>query len=131
MSKIKNNKILKLIFLQILILFILIGLYLFFNSNLDDLIMPKCFWNENYGVLCPSCGATRCLQNLFAGNIINAFYYNPFICMLAIYLIVLDIVYFVNTIFNKNILKFIYPKWWYVIIYFSIWAIYTIIINVI
>ncbi len=129
MLKITKNKVSKLILSQLAIILAFIFLYFFFNSNLDN-IMPSCFWKEHFNVICPSCGATRCLQNFFAGNFLVSLSYNPFVFVLIIYLILLDIVYVFNNVFNKHVFKFLYPKWWYVIIYFSIWAISTVIYNV-
>lgn len=35
-----------------------------------------CFWNEKYGILCPSCGATRATLSILKGDILKAFNYN-------------------------------------------------------
>ena len=124
-----NNKYLKLLLIQLAILLVLVFIFVFANSPLVD-IAPSCFWQENYGFNCPSCGATRCVTNFINGNFSLAFSYNPFLFILIVYLFLLDLLYIINTILNKKYLRFFYPKWWYVIIYFSLWAIYTIIINV-
>ena len=126
---IKNNKYFKLLLIQLAILLVLVFIFGFVHSPLIN-IMPHCFWKENYGFYCPSCGSTRCVSSLINGDISSAFSYNPFTFILIIYLFLLDLLYIINTISNKTHLKIFYPKWWYIIIYFSLWAIYTIIINV-
>ena len=46
-------------------------------------------------------------------------------------LYVLYLIYLFNTIFNKNLLHFLYPnKWWKIVGFFVIWIIYTIILNI-
>ena len=125
----QNNKYLKLLLIQLVIAFVLVFIFVFANSSLINLI-PPCFWLENYGFYCPSCGSTRCVISIMHGDFSSAFFYNPFLFILIIYLFLLDLLYIINTILNKKYLKFFYPKWWYVIIYFSLWAIYTIIINI-
>lgn len=130
LNKIKNNKFLKLTSIQVIIFTILIIIIFFVKTKLIHFI-PNCYWQENYGIICPSCGSTRCIINLVNGNLKLAFFYNPFLFILIIYLLLLDLLYIINTIWNKKYLKFFYPKWYYIIIYFSLWAIYTIYINII
>lgn len=61
----------------------------------------------------------------------DAFLFNPFLVVLIFYLLFLDILYIVNVIFDKKILKVFYPKWWYIVIYFVLWFLYTIYINIV
>lgn len=124
-----RRKRLKLLLLQISILLFIIALFIFVNSKYVNLT-PKCFWKENYGIICPGCGATRCITSLLHGDLISSFKFNPFLFILVIYLIILDIVYTINTFFNADILKILYPKWWYVAIYGILWGGYTIILNI-
>ena len=130
LNKIKNNKFLKLILIQIIILIVLMLTILFIKSTLIHLV-PNCYWQENYGIICPSCGSTRCVINLINGNFKVSFFYNPFLFILIIYLFLLDLIYIINTIWNKKYLESFYPKWYYIIVYFSLWVFYTIIINII
>ena len=39
--------------------------------------IPTCIINQNFGILCPSCGGTRCVTNLILGNIKESFLYHP------------------------------------------------------
>ena len=129
MKNFLNKKYSKLIIIQISIIVLLAMIFIFVNSPFKNLT-PSCYWKENYNITCPSCGGTRCIANFINGNFRDAFFYNPFLFILIVYLFLLDLLYIINTILNKKYLRFFYPKWWYVIIYFSLWAIYTIIINV-
>ncbi len=126
---IKNNKYLKLLLIQLSIVFVLVFIFVFTKSSLVNII-PLCFWKINYGFYCPSCGSTRCVISLINFDFSSAFSYNTFLFILIMYLFLLDLLYIINTIFNKSYLKIFYPKWYYVIIYFSLWAIYTVIINI-
>ena len=124
-----DKKYSKLIIIETSIIALITVRFLFVNSNLINLI-PPCFWKENFNLTCPSCGSTRCIISLFSGDFIQSFTYNPFLFILIVYLFLLNLLYIINTILDKKYFKFFYPKWWYVIIYFSLWAIYTIILNV-
>ena len=129
MKNFLNKKYSKLIIIQFSIIALLVMIFIFVNSPFRNFV-PNCYWKENYNLTCPSCGATRCVTNFINSNFKVAFFYNPFLFILIVYLFLLDLLYIINTISGKKYLKFFYPKWWYVIIYFSLWAIYTIIINV-
>ena len=129
MKNFLNKKYSKLIIIQFSIIALLVMIFIFVNSPFRNFV-PNCYWKENYNITCPSCGATRCVTNFINSNFKVAFFYNPFLFILIVYLFLLDLLYIINTISGKKYLKFFYPKWWYVIIYFSLWAIYTIIINV-
>ena len=110
-----NKKYFKLIIIEFSIIAILAMIFIFVNSSFINLA-PKCFWLENYNLICPSCGSTRCIINLVNGDFISSFFYNPFLFILIIYLLLLNLLYIINTIFHKKYLKFFYPKWWYVCI---------------
>ena len=130
MKSLLNKKYSKLIFIEFSIIISLIIIFIFVKSSFIN-FMPSCYWLKNYGFICPGCGSTRCIVNFIQGNFITSFLYNPFLFVLITYLLLLNLLYIINTILDKKFFKFFYPKWWYIIIYFSIWAIYTIIINII
>lgn len=45
---------------------------------------PECFFYSNFGILCPTCGATRCVFNFFSFNFGLSFAYNQYIfCLIA------------------------------------------------
>ena len=107
---------------------ILIGLYFFVNSKYISVI-PKCWIHSTTGLLCPSCGGTRCIINIFNGNLIQAFKSHAIFFMGIVYLLIVNIIYLINLNKSKKILTWIYPKYWYAIIFSITLVIYTIIIN--
>ena len=119
----------KMLCIQIIIIIVIVLLYLIIKSPLIEMV-PNCWINETFGMLCPSCGATRCLINLVKGNIINAFKFHPVFFLTIMYLLILDIVYIINTITNRNKCKWIHPKPYYCIIWAVILVIFTISRNV-
>ncbi len=46
--------------------------------------IPPCVFLER-GILCPSCGGTRCIQSFFSGDISEAFYYNAYFAAMIFY----------------------------------------------
>ena len=125
------KKYYKLIIIQIIIIISLLLTYLFIKLGFTK-YLPECYWLANYNFYCPSCGATRCVINLVNGDFLQAFLSNPFLFILIMYLLFVDLLYIFNTIFNKNYLHCLYPnKWWKIVSFFAIWIIYTIVINII
>lgn len=125
---IMNLKIKKLIISEITISLSILMLYFICNSNLLNLV-PKCIVNENFNILCPSCGATRCVICIFNLEFLNAFLYNPLIFVLIIYFILLNFIYIYNTLFNKKALRLLYYKNIYIILIISI-LLFTIFRNI-
>ena len=121
-----NKKSLIIIVSEIICLIIL---YAFIKSRYIGLI-PECWIYKNTGILCPSCGGTRCVVYLLKGNFIKAFYSNMVFFIGIVYLFITNIVYIINLNKNKKILTWIYPKYWYSIIFAIILVMYTILRNV-
>lgn len=119
----------KILLIQFFILLFLGCAFLFFKFA-PDFLFPSCFWLENFGIICPSCGATRSFQSLFEGDFVSAFFYNPFIFVLFFYLLILDVIYSFNNLLGKNYFKFLYPKPWKIILFFVLWFFYVIFINI-
>lgn len=65
-------------------------------------LLPDCPFNK-FSLLCPSCGGTRAVFNLFSGNFSVAFHYNQFFVLLCIYLI--SVMIFANLGFLFKIQK--------------------------
>lgn len=120
-----NKKRIIIIALEMLIL---IGVYIFINSKYI-LIMPKCWIYNKTGLLCLSCGGTRCIINIFKGNLIQAFTSHVIFFIAIIYLLIINIIYIINIDKPKKILTTIYPKPWYTIVFAITLVIYTIIRN--
>ena len=110
-------------------LIILIGIATILNTNLVNYI-PQCWIYQTTGILCPGCGGTRCIVNLFQGNIKEALFSHMIFFITIIYLLICNIVYIINLNKKKKIATWIYPKYWYSIIFVIILLIYTIIRNI-
>lgn len=54
-------------------------------------MMPPCWLYVSFGIPCPMCGSTRCLEAMLVGRVFEAFRLNPFFAtaMAAALLIVL------------------------------------------
>ncbi len=117
-----------LIILTIEIISIII-LYIFINSEYIKLI-PECWIHKNTGLLCPSCGGTRCVAYIMKGDFASAFFSNMVFFIGIVYLFITNIVYIINLNRNKKILTWIYPKYWYSIVFAIILVMYTILRNV-
>lgn len=107
----------------------LIILYIFINSKYIEL-MPECWIHKKTGILCPSCGGTRCVVYLLKGDFIKAFFSNTVFFITIVYLFITNLVYIINLNKNKKILTWIYPKYWYSIVFAIILVMYTILRNV-
>ena len=123
-TKIKNYQI-------ILIEFIILIIMSFIINCKYITGVSQCYIFQNTGILCPSCGGTRCIQSLLQGDIVSSFHYNFVITFVAIYLVILNIVYLINRNKDeeKKVLTWIYPKYWYTIVLAVILIIYTVLRN--
>ena len=120
-----NKKQITIVGIEILIIILL---YIFINSKFIKLI-PSCWVCDSIGLLCPACGGTRCIINIFKGNFVQAFFSHMVFFVSIVYLFIVNIVYIININREKKILKWIYPKYWYVIIFAIALVIYTIVRN--
>ena len=132
MKKIKRGKMKektkKMLWLELGIIFLVLILFIIIKYNLFTFI-PSCILKEKLGILCPSCGGTRCVINLLNGNYIESFSYHPIFFITIIYLCIVNILYIVNSLKKKEIATFLYPKTTFWIIFVIILIIYTIIRN--
>lgn len=89
--QINRNKLLKYIRLVIYILMIIFILLLKYTNTIKFV----CFINENYGILCPTCGITRAIAALSNFNFSLAVqrnaYFTLILCPIFIVLVVDDI----------------------------------------
>lgn len=107
---------------------LLITLYGFINSEYIE-ILPKCWVYESLGLFCPACGGTRCLINLLKYNWRGAFFSHMVFFLGIGYLIVINFVYLINLSREKKIMTWIYPKFWYVIVFAILLIFHTIMRN--
>ena len=110
-------------------LLLIILLKIFINSPIIQYI-PECIAYKYLHIYCPSCGGTRCINNILQGDFIQAFNNHSIFFITIIYLVLINIIYLINLNRKNKILTFIYPKYWYTIIFAVLVAIYTIIRNV-
>lgn len=124
-----NSKIKKMLQLELGILFLVLIIFIIVKTNLIY-IMPNCLINTYLGILCPSCGGTRCVINLIQGNFMQSFLYHPIFFITIIYLMLVNILYIINVFKKKEVLTFLYPKTKFWIIFIIILLIFTIIRNI-
>lgn len=103
-------------------------LYSFMNSNYLEAI-PQCWVYDTIGILCPACGGTRCVINLLKGNWLEAFFSHMVFFVGIMYLLIVNIVYLINLNRDKKIGTWVYPKYWYAIVFAILLIIYTIVRN--
>lgn len=120
-----NKKSIRIIGIEIIGLIMLYG---FINSGYLAII-PPCWVQQTTGLLCPACGGTRCVIFLLKVNWTQAFFSHMIFFIGILYLLVINIVYLINLNKEKKILTWIYPKYWYAIIFAVMLIIYTIIRN--
>lgn len=123
-----NSKIKKMLKLELGILFLVLIIFIIVKNNLIN-IMPKCLINTYLGILCPSCGGTRCVINLVQGNFKQSFLYHPVFFVTIIYLMLVNILYIVNSFRKKEILTVLYPKTKFWLAFCIIIIIFTICRN--
>ena len=115
-------KIKKMLQLELGILFLVLIIFIIARTKLIYL-MPNCLFNTYFGILCPSCGGTRCVINLLHGNFVQSFLYHPVFFITIIYLMLVNILYIINSFRKREVLTFLYPKT-------KFWIIFTIIILI-
>lgn len=124
-----NKKIKNMLLLELGIIFLVLIIFMIIKLNIIKYI-PSCLIKENLGILCPSCGGTRCIINLVKGNFKASFIYHPIFFITIIYLFVVNIIYIINSFRKKNIAIFLYPKMKFWIIFLIIIGIYTLLRNI-
>ena len=123
-----NNKIKKMLLLELGIIILVLIIFIIIKLNLLQ-YMPECFIKHTFGILCPSCGGTRCVINFILGNFRLSFSYHPIFFITIIYLILTNILYIINTFRKAEIATFLYPKTKFWIVFLIILLIYTILRN--
>ena len=111
-------------------LFVVVGLCLvliYVNINpATSYLMPKCLFKMLTGYDCPSCGGQRALHALLNGRVYDAFMLNPFLFLVAPYIlavlyssfsksmVAMKIKPFVSHYVTISIYLFVYILWWVV-----------------
>ena len=117
-EKIKKSK--KILFIIIL----LSSIYLYLNKRFSFYI--PCIFHKITHLYCPGCGITRMIISIFKLNFYQAFRYNPLMFILAPFLVIYEIIYYINWLQDKYFK--IPKKTWYILLIITI--IYTILRNI-
>lgn len=124
-----KKQVKQMLLLELGILFLVLIIFIVVKYKIFT-IMPTCIINKYLGILCPSCGGTRCVINLVQGNFVQSFLYHPIFFITIWYLALVNIVYVINTFTNKKILAFLYPKTKFWIIFVIVILIFTVFRNI-
>jgi len=125
-----SDKVKKMLKIELGILILVLIIFIAILTNVIS-NFPLCIINQRFGILCPSCGGTRCVVNLVLGNYAQSFLFHPIFFITIIYLGIANIIYIINSFREKPILEWIYPKSKFWIIFIIIVLIFTIIRNII
>ena len=115
------------------IIVIIAGIYLYSRYNPEEyLIFPKCPVYTITGYQCPGCGSQRAFHNLFHGNILTAFMYNPLMILLVPYVMFGVFIEYIANRDNTRIinLRNIFFGKWAILVLAMIFVIYTILRNI-
>lgn len=123
-----KSKVKKMLWLELGIILLVLILFIIIKLNMIRFI-PPCPINKMFGILCPSCGGTRCVINFAIGNFKESFYYHPIFFITIIYLLFINVLYIWNSFRKKEIASFLYPKTKFWIIFIIILLLFTIIRN--
>lgn len=124
-----DKKTRQMVLFEILVIVLIIGIYIIVKTDIIK-IVPNCYILQRTGLLCPSCGGTRCVKELVNFNIVEALKMNAFYTVTIIYLLILNIVYILNSILKTNKLKFLYIKKAHLTVWIITLFLYTVIRNI-
>ncbi len=120
-----NKKTIVIIVIELIILIILYGMV---NFGVMEK-MPQCWIYDTTGLHCPACGGTRCVIYMLKGNWLEAFSFHSLFFIGILYLLSVNLIYIINLNREKKIATWIYPKYWYGIVFVILLMIYTIMRN--
>lgn len=120
-----NKKSIRIIGIEGIVLIILNG---FINSEWIERV-PQCWIYCTTGLLCPACGGTRCVIQMLKGNWSEAFLLHSVFFIGILYFLSVNIVFIINLNRQKKIATWLYPQYWYGIIFAILLMIYTIVRN--
>ena len=120
LNKEKIDKSKKLLFITILLSI----LFLYLNKRFSFYI--PCIFHKITHLYCPGCGITRMFLSILKLDFYQAFRFNPLMFFMSPFIIIYEIIYYINWIQDK---KFkISKKIWYILLIITI--IYTILRNI-
>jgi len=68
-------------------------------------IYLKCYFVENFGITCPTCGATRATLAILKGNIISAIEYNSFYSLVIFPFFIIFVIEDIYIVIKRSILR--------------------------
>jgi len=105
---------------------------LLIRTGIIQYIFPPCITREIFGVICPSCGITRCVSHMINFKFDMAFLYHPTFFLAIIYLFFINIIYILQVLTKKECLKKLYPNWIVGVIFLVVFIVqYVYRVNVI
>ena len=99
-------------------------IYLYLNKRFSFYI--PCIFHKITHLYCPGCGLTRMILEILKLNFYQAFRYNPLLFILLPFIIIYELIKYINWIQDKNFI--ISKKIWYTLLIVTI--IYTILRNI-
>jgi len=93
--------------LGVILLDISIVLFAVFGRFITDLMRAynsECLFSRN-GWQCPTCGGTRCIESLLAGDFVAAFGYHQYFFCIAIYVLIGVVFLNIGYLFNISVAK--------------------------
>jgi len=123
-----SKELKKLIIIETCIIFGIVLAYIILSSHIA---FSACYFYSHFGILCPSCGGTRLVIDLFTGNIKGAFLIHPVFFVTLVYLFIFNIVFIINSFKKNKICKWMYPRITYLVIFLIALILFTILRNVI
>lgn len=123
-----EKKVKTMLKLELGIIFLVLIIFTIISQNLIT-FLPQCPINHFFNILCPSCGGTRCVINFVLGNFAKSFFYHPVFFITILYLLLVNILYIINTLAKTKVATFLYPKTKFWIVFLIILLIFTIIRN--
>lgn len=120
----------KAVFIELGIIFLALLIFIGIQQGWIIKFIPPCFVYEHLGILCPSCGETRCVIEIVHGNFKDAFFYHPIFFLTGVYLLIANLVYLINVGKKKKIATWIYPKEKFWIAFIIVLLAFTVIRNI-
>ena len=122
------------IFVGLAVMIALIAaIYLYSQYDPEEYVLfPKCPVYTLTGYKCPGCGSQRAFHNLFHGNFLTAFMYNPLMVLLMPYALLGIYIEYIANKYNRLIisLRNIFFGNWSVIVLAIVIILFTIIRNI-
>ena len=120
LNKEKIDKSKKILFITILLSI----LFLYLNKRFSFYI--PCIFHKITHLYCPGCGITRMFLSILKLDFYQAFRFNPLMFFMSPFIIIYEIIYYINWIQDKKFI--ISKKIWYILLIITI--IYTILRNI-